>query len=66
MTTKEKIQFLINEGFSYRDIGRICECHSTVISKWLKEQANISKRMEDSIEIHLKSFVEKLYDLFRK
>ena len=66
MTTKEKVQFLINEGFSYRDIGRSCGCHSTVISKWLKEQSNISKRMEESIEIHLKSFVEKLYDLFRE
>ena len=66
MTTKEKVQFLINEGFSYRDIGRIRECHSTVISKWLKEQTNISNRMEESVEIHLKSFVKKLYELFRE
>lgn len=64
MDLKNKIEYLLSCGFSYKDIGRLCECHSTVISKWLNNQVNISKRMEQSIEAHLQSFAQKMSELF--
>ena len=64
MTTKEKIQYLLDNGFTYNQIGKICECHGTSISKWINGVSNISKRMEDSINNHMKQFFQKIYLLW--
>ena len=65
MTTKEKIQKLIELGFTCGQIGKICECHGTTISSWLRGASNISKRMEESIESHIKSFIKTLEEIWR-
>ena len=63
MTLKEKIQFLVDNGFSCGQIGKIC--HSSSISKWLNGTIQISARMEESIESHVKDFLEKIYLVWR-
>lgn len=65
MSTKEKIQYLLDEGFSYTFLAKICNCHSSSISKWLNGTAQISNRMEESIENHIKSFLQKLNDMWK-
>ena len=65
MTLKEKIQFLVDNGFSCGQISKICNCHSSSISKWLKGTTQISARMEESIESHVKDFLEKIYLVWR-
>lgn len=64
MTTKEKIQKLIELGFTCGQIGKICECHGTTISSWLRGASNISKRMEESIESHIQAFIKKLEEIW--
>lgn len=64
MTLKEKIQYLIDNGFSFNQLGKICGCHATSISKWMKTDYNISKRMEESIEHHIQSFIKQLEDIW--
>lgn len=64
MTTKEKIQKLIELGFTCGQIGKICECHGTTISSWLRGASNISKRMEESIESHIQAFLKKLEEIW--
>ena len=64
MTLKEKIQKLIDLGFTYGQLGKICECHSSSISSWMRGASNISKRMEESIESHIKSFVQNLNNIW--
>lgn len=61
MTTKDKILFLLEKGFSYGMLGKICKCHSSSISKWINGEINISIRLEESIENHLKTFVKELF-----
>jgi len=61
MNLKEKIKYLIDYGFSYGQLAKICNCHPTSISKWINGENKISTRMEESIENHLKSFIENLY-----
>lgn len=56
MTLKEKIQRMINMGFTCGQLGKICGCHGTTISSWLRGASNLSKQMEESIESHIKSF----------
>lgn len=64
MTLKEKIQKLIDLGFTYGQLGKICECHSSSISGWMRGANNISKRLEDSIESHIKSFIQNLNNIW--
>ena len=64
MTLKEKIQQMINLGFTCGQIGKICQCHGTTISSWLRGSSNISKRMEESIENHIQSFIKKLENIW--
>ncbi len=60
MTLKEKIQYMLQVGFTYGQLGRICDCHPSSISGWIRGTTNISKRMEESIESHIHSFIQNL------
>lgn len=60
MNLKNKIQKMIDLGFTYGQLGKICECHSSSISSWMRGTSNISKRMEESIENHIQSFIKQL------
>lgn len=60
MNLKNKIQFMIDNGFTYGQLGKICNCHPTSISKWMRKEHNISNRMEESIENHIKFFIQEL------
>lgn len=64
MTLKEKIQCMINMGFTCGQLGKICGCHGTTISSWLRGASNLSKQMEESIENHIRSFVKQLEKLW--
>ena len=64
MSLKEKIQKMINLGFTCGQIGKICQCHGTTISSWLRGSSNISKRMEESIENHIQSFIKQLENIW--
>lgn len=65
MTLKEKIQKLIDLGFTCGQLGRICNCHGTTISSWLRGASNLSKQMEESINNHIQSFIQKLNEVWR-
>ena len=45
MNLKDKIQKMIDLGFTYGQLGKICECHSSSISSWMRGTSNISKRI---------------------
>lgn len=64
MNLKEKIQKMLDMGFTCGQLGKICECHGTTISSWLRGASNISKRMEESIENHIQAFLNKLNNIW--
>ena len=64
MTLKEKIQKMIELGFTCGQLGKICGCHGTTISSWLRGASNLSKQMEESIENHIHSFIRQLEKLW--
>lgn len=65
MNLQEKIQKMIDLGFTYGQLGRICKCSGSALSSWMRGATNISKRMEESIENHLKSFTEILEEMWK-
>lgn len=64
MSLKEKIQKMLDMGFTCGQLGKICDCHGTTISSWLRGASNISKRMEESIENHIQSFMKELRNIW--
>ena len=64
MTLKEKIQKMIELGFTCGQLGKICGCHGTTISSWLRGASNLSKQMEESIESHIKSFIKIIEEIW--
>lgn len=64
MTLKEKIQKLIELGFTYGQLGKICGCHSSSIASWMRGASNISNRLEENIDNRLKSFIKTLEELW--
>ena len=64
MNLKEKIQKMLDMGFTCGQLGKICDCHGTTISSWLRGASNISKRMEESIENHIQSFMKELKNIW--
>ena len=64
MNLKNKINKMIEMGFTFGKLGKICNCHPTSISKWVREEHKISTRMEESIETHLKSFTKQLDEVW--
>ena len=64
MSLKEKIQKMLDMGFTCGQLGKICDCHGTTISSWLRGASNISKRMEESIENHIQSFMKELKNIW--
>ena len=65
MTLKEKIQKLLDLGFTCGQLGRICNCHGTTISSWIRGASNLSKQMEESINNHIQSFIQNLNEIWR-
>lgn len=64
MNLKDKIQKMIDLGFTYGQLGKICECHSSSISSWMRGSSNISKRMEESLNNHLQLFAKQLEEIW--
>lgn len=65
MILKDKIQFMLDKGFTYGQLAKICNCHPTSLSKWIRGESNISERMMESIEFHIKTFIENLVIIWK-
>ena len=64
MNLLEKVQWMVKHGFTCGQIARIVNCSDSTIIKWVKGTSKISKRMEESIEYHLSSFIQSLNDIW--
>ena len=65
MNLKDKINKMIEMGFTFGQLGKICNCHPTSLSKWMRGESNISERMMESIEFHIKTFIENLVIIWK-
>lgn len=64
MTLQEKIQKMLDLGFTCGQLGKICGCHGTTISSWMRGASNLSKQMQESIESHIQSFIQNLNNIW--
>ena len=58
MSTKEKLQFFIDNGMSISYIAEKMKVNYSTISKWLKGQKNISRKNEELVLLTLQKIAE--------
>ena len=65
MDLKNKIQQMTDLGFTYGQLGKICNCAPATISGWMRGATKISSRMEEFIESHINTFIKKLVEIWK-
>ena len=65
MDLKNKIQQMTELGFTYGQLGKICNCAPATIAGWMRGATKISSRMEESIESHINTLIEKLVEIWK-
>lgn len=58
MDIKNKLQFFIDNGMSISYIAKCMNVNYSTLSKWLKNQKNISRKNEELVFITLQNIVE--------
>ena len=65
MDLKNKIQQMTELGFTYGQLGKICNCAPATIAGWMRGATKISSRMKESIESHINAFIEKIVEIWK-
>lgn len=56
---------MTNLGFTYGQLGKICNCAPATIAGWMRGATKISSRMEESIESHINTFIKNLVEIWK-
>lgn len=49
MTTKERLSYLIDRGFTAAELARRIECSKSTLGRWLRGETNLSARLERDV-----------------
>ena len=60
MTTKEKIELLVNHGVKITELSKRVNCNQTTLGRWLRGETNISPRLEKDLNEMIIQFVKEL------
>lgn len=60
MTTREKMLFLKENGFSATKIAKMVKCSPSTVNNWLNGITNISLRLEEDIEMAIRDLIVKI------
>lgn len=60
MTTKEKVQFLVSHGVSLVELAKRAECNSSTLGRWIRNDSELSKRLEKIVEQMVRDYVREL------
>jgi transcriptional regulator with XRE-family HTH domain len=60
MTTKERLSFLINQGFTIASFARRVECDKTTLGRWLRGETNLSARLERDVKKEINQLLQEL------
>lgn len=60
---KEKILKLIELGYSYRYLARICDVHHTTLSKWCNGTTELTQTIKNRIKKNLLSHISQINEI---
>ena len=63
MTIKEKVQFLVSHGVKVIELANRVNCNQTTLGRWLRNETNISARLEKDLDTMIKQFITEIEQL---
>ena len=60
MTTKEKIEYLVERGIKVVDLAKRVGCNQTTLGRWLRKETNISSRLEKDLNQMIQDFIKEI------
>ena len=63
MTIKEKVQFLVSHGVKVVELANRVNCNQTTLGRWLRNETNISARLEKDLDTMIKQFITEIEQL---
>jgi hypothetical protein len=60
MTTKEKIEYLVDRGIKVIDLSKRVGCNQTTLGRWLRGETNISSRLEKDLNQMIQDFIKEI------
>lgn len=60
MTTKEKIEYLVERGVKVIDLAKRVGCNQTTLGRWLRGETNISSRLEKDLNQMIQDFIKEI------
>lgn len=63
MTTKERLLFLYNHGVTLTEFANRVKCDKTTLSKWLRNESNLSARLERDLKIEINKYLSELNEI---
>lgn len=63
MTIKEKMQFLVSHGVKIVELANRVNCNQTTLGRWLRNETNISTRLEKDLNEMIQQFITEIEQL---
>lgn len=63
MTTKDRLLFLINRGVTISEFARRVNCNKNTLSQWLRNESNLSNRLERDVNQAINIFLQELQEI---
>ena len=60
MTTKEKIEYLVEHGIKVVNLAKRVGCNQTTLGRWLRNETNISSRLEKDLNQMVQDFIKEI------
>lgn len=60
MTTKDRLSYLIDKGFTIAEFSRRIECSKSTLGRWLRGETNLSARLERDVKIEINKLLQEL------
>ena len=60
MTTKEKIEYLVERGIKVVELAKRVGCNQTTLGRWLRGETNISSRLEKDLNQMIQDFIKEI------
>jgi transcriptional regulator with XRE-family HTH domain len=65
MTVKERLKILYEHGVPLTEFARRVSCNKTTLGRWLRNETNLSPRLERDLDTAIDIFLSEL-DIIRK
>lgn len=60
MTTRDRLLYLLDRGFTAAELARRVECSKTTIGRWVRGETKLSARLERDVNVAINQLLQEL------